>query len=223
MYKHLTSIYEKSFFEEYSGGCQVLIDGQDSEYVKSACFIAHSKRVVSIDPKILKEVHCIYKKNDDKPKMRHECDGIYIVDDENKKYIVFVELKSKHTEANFKKAELQIAISCVRVVSRLDNFRDFDARKYNFVGIIVSQKLLSQTFFKYKSKKETKQNSRYEKNALMQYKNKDAFYELLPFDVGLSKLDLKENILFSRLPIFNVTAIGKEKNNIDLYRLLKKL
>lgn len=223
LYDELTLLYHPNLFEYKSvGGIVTINEHEQNAMVKFAEMCYHGK-LLSIKNDLLKDCHKIYKENEsNSPELKHDCDGIFFLTCQEKKYFILIELKSKYNKTNLEKAEKQLAASYIRVLSRLSCLKDFDINRYKVCGIIVSQGPTTAERTKADKKRKTKQRlDRYEKQ-MMTFCKGDTPFELNHQFVHTQQLPIREDLLFDKLPIFHIDCNGSSVR-FELAPILNKL
>lgn len=142
LYDDLTEVFSEDWFHfEHKGGIIKIEETGKQATVKSVELEFHGQ-AISIHKEIFEKTDCLFKRDeevrDKMPKLQHSCDGVLIIEQQERKYLVFVELKSDYTSDNIRKAEIQLCASYLRIMALLNCIKDFHADKYRKCGIIVS-------------------------------------------------------------------------------------
>lgn len=132
----LTQLYKPTYFESKSGSIVVKEPQKEARTLKEVTF-TFTGSMIFINPKFLDDSTEIYIKPPTGVSFRHICDGIFILEQNEKKYIIWIELKSGYNDV-CKKAIDQLATSYVKTKSHLMNFSTFNPAEYIELGIIVS-------------------------------------------------------------------------------------
>lgn len=229
LYDDIIQVYEPKLFSFKSSGGKFIIEEPGKEAsVRKLCLDYHGQLMI-INNIIFQKTDFLYKRDEETPKglpeMQHGCDGVAIIEKKNKKFIIFIELKSEFSRGNIKKAERQLYTSYFRIMELLYSIEDFNPDEYKKCGIIVSHPLSSNELVKISKKKEIKIDlDRYEKQCLSWSNTKLKSYNLDKRYSGLGKLPVKEFLYFENLPVFHLTVNEKSKEGqFDLDELLNKL
>lgn len=223
IYKDLTTVYKDSFFQECHDGDTLQIKEREPEAKVQLAEIPVQSDITQIDESFLhKSTTWYYKDNTGRPQVQHDCDGILLIDYNNKEYLVLVELKSQYTKNNIEKAELQLAASYFRIASRLSLFKNFNLHRQKVCGIIVSLPYDTDKKLKTLRKKKTgKPLCRFEQQALY-FIDGDRPYLLDDTHVKLAQLPICTYYYQPQLSLFHVDATPGT-TRFDLYKYLRKL
>lgn len=130
----LKTVYDGRWFHWKGTGGIVEIKEEEPQASVKGVMMEHHGQLLSIDKDLFGKTDCLYKSDDDTdetmPKLRHSCDGIFIIERREQKFIVFIELKSKYSASNIRKAEMQICASFLRLMSLLNCLEDDEWAKY---------------------------------------------------------------------------------------------
>lgn len=223
LYNELTRIFADQWFDFRSGGEVLEIEEHEREAsVKKIALVFHGQLLL-IKNEYLKKTNELYRENDNVPELKHDCDGVFINETKENKYLVFVELKSEHCESNFVKAERQIAASYLRILSLFSCLRNFNSKDYKICGIIASKPVATEKLVKIKQKKSVNHPlARYERQTLKFAKSSPEPFELQDVYSKLSTLPVKEELYFASLPVFHLDVHGGS-GRFDLEDIIRVL
>ena len=132
----LTEFFESNYFEEFSEN-YTLKERQQNPTNLSSVNIITSGHGLFIKPKFLCDCLSIYRKIDDNLSFRDNNDGTFVLEDNGKQYLIYIEMKSGYGAVK-KKAIRQIPVSAIKVKSFLRNFKAFNPHEYIELGLIIS-------------------------------------------------------------------------------------
>lgn len=132
----LARLYKPAYFKSQSKSIAIREPQKGANTLKEVTF-TFTGSMICISPDFLEDSVEIYVKPCSGVSFRHICDGIFLLEQEDKKYIIWVELKSGYKDV-CKKAIDQLATSYVKTKSHLMNFSTFVPDEYRELGIIVS-------------------------------------------------------------------------------------
>lgn len=132
----INSIFDSAYFEKPASRFSLLEKQNTSGKLHKVDFVLSGNAIV-IKNDILSETSRGYKKIDNSVSFKRDCDGLLLIDKDDKHYLVFIELKSSFNEvAN--SAIYQIASSYVRLKHYLMAIDSYNAGNYEEIGIIIS-------------------------------------------------------------------------------------
>jgi hypothetical protein len=226
LHHKLGKLYKASLFNYDSNSGIVVVNEKDANAKVKYAQIEYNGQLLKIDNEFLKGCHGIYEDIIvGQPELKHECDGILFINDGAKKYFILIELKSKYTESNIKKAEKQIAASYIRVLSNLLCIEDFTEDEYIKCGIIVSYAPSACDLRKNNLKKDNRISSltRYEKQMRAFSQNYGCFIldkEFVRFD----NLPIRSSLKFDKLPVFHINVTeSNDSVKFNIEEILKDL
>ena len=225
----LKKVYDERWFHWKGTGGIVEIKEEESQASVKGVTMEHHGQLLSIDKDIFGKTDCLYKSDDDTdetmPKLRHSCDGIFIIERREQKFIVFIELKSKYSESNIRKAEMQICASFLRLMSLLNCLENGEWTRYKKCGIIVSHPVDDEyVTFVQKKKSVGKKLDRYERQCLAFKSNNVKDFPIKGVYSKLGQLPVNHNLLFEELPTFHININENDSTgHFNLEDILKKL
>lgn len=135
----LQQIYRPQYFEERTGTLNVC-EKQKQDDIQSLREIrlTYTGKAIFIKPDFLEDESNIYRKQSTPQlNLRRICDGIILLEQESKGYLLILELKSGYNEV-CKKAVEQIVACCQKIRFHLNRFAGFNFTEYEELGIIFS-------------------------------------------------------------------------------------
>ena len=225
----LKTVYDERWFHWKGTGGIVEIKEEEPQASVKGVIMEHHGQLLSIDKEIFGKTDCLYKSDDDTdetmPKLRHSCDGLFIIERREQKFIVFIELKSKYSESNIRKAEMQICASFLRLMSLLNCLENDEWTRYKKCGIIVSHPVNDEyATLVQKKKNDGRKLNRYERQCLA-FKSKGI--KNFPIQRVYSKLDqlpITHRLLFDELPTFHININENDSTGrFNLEDILKQL
>lgn len=132
----MNSIYDSCFFEKPASSFTLSEKQNASDKLNRVAF-SLSGNAINIRNEILSKTSEGYRKISESLSFRKDCDGLVLIDKDDKHYLVFIELKSGFGDvAN--KAVFQIASSYVRLKHYLSAIDTYSPNDYQEIGIIIS-------------------------------------------------------------------------------------
>ena len=229
IYDDLKQVYDEQWFHwEGTGG---IVEIKEEEHLASVqgVTVEYHGQLLSIDKDIFGKTDCLYKADDDAdetmPKLRHSCDGIFIIERRGQKFIVFIELKSKYSESNMGKAEMQICANFLRLMSLLNCLEDDEWTRYKKCGIIVSHPVNDEYVTLVQKKKNNDMKlKRYERQCLAFKSNSLRNFPINSMYAKLGRLPINRNLYFDELPTFHINLNEDDATgHFNLEDVLKKL
>lgn len=230
LYQNLIQIFNPNFFDITVGGGTYDVKETDSNATVKKVTFDYRGHLMSIDNSVFNKTDALFKEdeNTDKgmPALRHGCDGVFVIEHNEQKYIVFIELKSSYTPDNIQKAERQIAASYLRIMMLLDCIDGVKLNQYKKCGIIVSHPLSTEklTYIQKKKLVSGSDLTRYDKQCLRYATKKQESFPLTKQYAKLDKLPVKDSLYFGELPTFHISINhDSAQGRFNLDKLLKKL
>ena len=134
------SIYKDCYFSEVAGSFTVQNEENAAAGVLTQVELLSKGRFICISNKILKESAEIYKKIEKKPNgfsFRMDCDGICLLNIDDRNYLLIIEVKSGYNDVK-KKGISQIVASYVKMRSILQSIEGYTPADYEELGLLVS-------------------------------------------------------------------------------------
>ena len=132
----MSSIFDSCFFEKPASSF-TLSEKQNALDKLNKVDFTLSGNAINVRNGLLSKTSEGYRKISESFSFRKDCDGIVLVDRDDKHYMVFIELKSGFGEvAN--KAVFQIASSYIRFKHYLSSIDTYSPHDYQEIGIIIS-------------------------------------------------------------------------------------
>lgn len=133
----LQQIYLPQYFEEHANALTV-VEKQDNDQSLREVSFHYTGKAIFIKPDFLKDESGIYRKQSTpRLNLRRICDGIILLEQEEKNYLLVLELKSGYSEV-CKKAIEQVVSCYQKIRFHLNRFASFNSSEYTEVGIIFS-------------------------------------------------------------------------------------
>ena len=230
IYDKLPQVLSKDWFDiRHTGSCYGIVEEEKGAAVRNAEIIYHGK-LMSINKDIFNKTDFLFYKEDDTPQnmpdLRHSCDGVLVIEKKEKKYIVFIELKSDYTQGNIRKAEKQLCASYFRTMALLQCLDINDIDQYKKCGIIVSYQLDRSKVTLYQKIKTQKARhlTWYERQGLTFAFNDFKSFPITKTYSYLGKIPVKSSLVFDELPTFHVNVNnGCDCVKFELDKILNQL
>ena len=153
--------------------------------------------------------------------MSHNCDGIIIVEYNNQKYIIFLEIKSSYRTQDISKAQYQIMSSYYCLLTELEGLKHFDLGEYKMCCMVASHPLSEEKKLMLYKQKMSVGVSKDVELALFFAFHPDSKCDISRDDMDLLKdKPFKETHMFSTIPMFHLSVNNEEDSglfNIDKY------
>jgi hypothetical protein len=221
----LKTVFRSCYFER-SAGTLLIQETEKDAAVKSAAFETEGD-LLHIRKEFLDASKELYIRNNDCTgiELEHCCDGIVLLSEKDKMYVFLIELKSKYTKDNVKKAYNQLRASYLKLVTTLFAFKDFQLSDCCFAGILVSLPMEGETMIKYQkllSVEQDKSSFNYFKFCMDLNFHGELFVQ--KEHLKYQSLPLKEELFPEELPLFYVED-WNSPIDLDVYkrRLIKEI
>lgn len=133
----LQTLYDVSYFEEREDSISIREKQRNNPDALSKVNFTFSGQLIYIKSDFFDDSKSIYRKHAEHLNFKKICDGVLIINQHEKNYIVWIELKSGYNEV-CKKAIFQLPASYIKLKSHLKNFPSYIPTQYQELGIIVS-------------------------------------------------------------------------------------
>lgn len=212
LYNDLIQVFNSDFFHlETTGGTFNIKEDEQGASVKQVSLDFHGQ-LMEIKKEVFNKTDFLFKDekntNQDMPVLRHGCDAILAIETRDKKYLVFIELKSDYTPDNIRKAEKQLCASYFRIMMLLACLKNVNLNQYKKCGIIVSHPLSTEKIAFIQKQKNTNSNklNRYGKQSLIYAARGYQNFPLSRRYARLYCLPVKESFCFEELPTFHLSV-----------------
>jgi len=229
----LKQIYCPDFISDADNEIDVT-EKQIDKYALSNVTFKFDGHITHIKQDILENTKKIYKNDVGKAlHLSKICDGVLLLDKQNKHYIIYLEMKSGFSEVR-KKAILQIPSSYLKMNSLLKSFTSFDKLQYKEIGLIVSypsdknkkdasdnngKVMASKSSFRYNNHTEIIREKYYSilrDNGVAEFNGKDFYMEKLR--------NICPEMLFTKLIVVHCPVVDKcGEATVDLDEVFNKL
>ncbi len=133
----LSLLYNRDYIDEEKGSLTVRENNSQKTSLTEVTFLFNGNMLFVRQDVLQKSKDAYISKNKFGVNMKLNCDGLLILDSEDRHYLVYLEMKSSFNEVK-KKAIYQIPSSYIKLNSILANFQSFDIEQYKKLGLIVS-------------------------------------------------------------------------------------
>lgn len=216
------SIYAPYLFEEKSA--QVKIDNckeGEREKVEHIVFTSNGY-FINISNNILRKSREIYNTFDRSVSFRKDCDGICLLHRDNRKFLIFTEVKSSFSTME-EKAYFQLITSYVRCKAFLSTLEDYTPSEYEEVALAISYPLVEHKPISDNRQYQESRQSTYGKYASLKkrYRHQLEANSQLDMDIAdfeIDKLHLKNGLINKRLHLIHIPIENNSESaiiNID--------
>lgn len=217
-----SSIYDSSFFEERPA--QIKIDNikEGTKDKLEHIVLTSTGHFLNISNNILRKSRDIYSTFDGRVSFRKDCDGICLLHRDNRKFLIFTEVKSNFSTME-EKAYFQLITSYLRCKAFLSILEDYIPSEYEEVALAISYPFVERKPISNNSQYQESRQSTYSKYASLKKRYRRQLAENSQLDMSIAdfeinELHLKDGLINESLHLIHIPIENESESaiiNID--------
>lgn len=214
MINKLKTLFNPDFIGEHTGFIEI---EEEDKQAKVRYVRFENADFISLDKKMLDIMNESFKQKDDRFSLCKGCDGLFLLECSEEKYLFLIELKSNFTYDQITKARSQIEASYAKIIMLLNSLEGFHKEDYKYRALIISYEPTAETLTKLMKKTQVVPGYCKERFCLRLHHANDNGL-ILKHDISLlNGLPLKKDYKFDELPVYYVPYTGQ---TVDIRKYL---
>lgn len=207
MISKLKTLFNPNFASEHAGS--LTITEKEKEALVKTVRIKPGN-FISLNNGLLDKMSPLFETGTNRFSLFKGCDGIFMYNYNDEKYIFLLELKSKYSEVNISKARSQIEASYVKLIMLLNSMEGFQVEDYKYRALIVSMEPETETLVNMIKRIQIASGYCMEQFCINLYKAKEQGLKIKRENSLLKQLPLKAEYKFNELPIYFIPFSDRE-------------